>query len=227
MMGVGKRKLGLRRTSVMILGAVLLLAVSYGLSIWLHASAVSEVKAATEHIARADWSAAIGCLDRALWEDWFLVDAYMLRATAINGDLSSNAPWKRSHSRADALADLDRFLQFRPGSGEGHYQRALTLGGLTRAQEARDELSQAIALLADPTDALAERAALSFRVRDYESAINEISAAINRRPFEPEYYEQRELYRRFVHDMRGARADRAKAEQLREETEGLLENEPR
>ncbi len=123
MTGVEKGAWDRRRTGMMILGATILVAASYALSIGLHALAVSEVNAATGHIARADWPAAIRCLDRALWEDWFLVDAYMLRATAISGDIASNAPWKRAHSRADALADLDRFSDSSPSPG-----RATTSG---------------------------------------------------------------------------------------------------
>ncbi len=68
-----------------------------------------------------------------------------------------------------------------------------------------------------------ERAALSFHVRDYETAVKEISAAIDRRPLVPEYYEERELYRRFVRDVRGAQADRARAERLRAAQDVSLE----
>lgn len=64
--------------------------------------------------------------------------------------------------------------------------------------QARDEFTRAIALLDDPTDALAERAGISFVLQDYEAAEKDISAAIDRRPQVPEYLETREFYRRFL-----------------------------
>jgi uncharacterized protein (TIGR03067 family) len=209
----------IRRGGVIALGAFLVVIASYAISHALHRLATQQVEAARGHMARGEWLEAIGCLDTARREDYLPVDAYLLRATAINESILAGLranTWSRpAYSRQDALADLDWYLRHRPNSGEAHYQRGLALAGLAKVEAAREELAGAIALLDDPTDALVERAALSLHVSDYETAVKEITGAIERRPLVPEYYETRALYRRFLPDLRGARADELKAQRLR------------
>jgi uncharacterized protein (TIGR03067 family) len=205
-----------RRAGVMACVALVLVIASYAISRGLHRSASWQVDEARAHIARAEWLDAIRCLDKALWADRYLLDAYLLRATAINEHLAS-IDWKdRVYSREDALADLDWYLRYRPDSGEAHHQRGRALSGLAKVGAAREELARAIALLDDPTDALVERASLSFHVDDREAAVREITAAIERHPLVPDYYEARALYRRFASDPRGAQRDEVRAALLRE-----------
>ena len=205
-----------RRTSLIVLAALGVLIVSYMLSLALHRSAIGRVNQAREQIARADWLAAAGSLDRALWEDPFLVEAHMLLATAINGHIQSSGLMSRKYSRNDSLSHLDWVLHYRPASGEAHYQRGLALAGLARVEDACAELATAIPLLDDPTEALVERSGLSFHVGDYKTAMSEISLAIERHPLVPEYYGARALYREVAGDPRGARQDRLRAHLLRE-----------
>jgi tetratricopeptide (TPR) repeat protein len=205
-----------RRTSLIVLAALGVLTISYMLSRELHRSAIGRVNQAREQIARADWLAATGSLDRALWEDPFLVEAHLLLATAINGHIQSSGLMSRKYSRDDALSHLDWVLHYRPASGEAHYQRGLALAGLARVQDARAELATAIPLLDDPTEALVERSGLSFHVGDYKTAMSEVSSAIERHPLVPEYYGARALYREVAGDPRGARQDRLRAHLLRE-----------
>jgi len=194
-----------RRTSLIVLVALGVLIVSYMLSRELHRSAIGQVNQAREQIARADWLAAIGSLERALWEDPFLVEANLLLATAINGHIQSSGLMSREYTRNDALSHLDWVLHYRPASGEAHYQRGLALAGLARVQDARAELATAIPLLDDPIEALVERSGLSFHVGDYKTATSEISSAIERHPLEPGYYGSRALYREVAGDPWGAR----------------------
>ena len=124
------------RAGVIALGAATLLIVSYIISLALHGAAVRQIEAARKHIARDEWLAAIRCLDRAQWEDPFLIDSYLLRATAINGHVSASELTDRTYSRRDALVDIDWYLRFRPDSGEAHYERGVSLG-LAKAEAAR------------------------------------------------------------------------------------------
>jgi uncharacterized protein (TIGR03067 family) len=197
-------------------GAVVLIAISYGISFALHKSAVVQLNAAKAHLARADWLDAIHSLDSALRRDRYVSEARLLRATAINQYIFFNGkkPWTRS--RDDALADLDLYLREQPNSGDAHFQRGIALAGLAKVDEARTAFAHAITLLPDPTEAYVERAALSFHTGDYATAVSEMSAAIKRHPLVADYYDTRALYRQFIPDQRGKRYDDLKAARLRE-----------
>src|SRR5205807_1373640 len=95
------------------------------------------------------------------------------------------------------------------------------LAGMANVEAAGEALARAIPLLDDPTNALVERAALSFHVGEHATAVAEVSGAIERHPLVPEYYEARALYPRFIQDQRGARRDEARASRLREASKGL------
>ncbi|WP_406698446.1 TIGR03067 domain-containing protein [Singulisphaera sp. Ch08] len=199
------------------LGATVLLAVSYFIAVALHQAAIEEVDAAKRHIAQSDWIAAIRCLDTALWEDRFLSpEVYLLRGTAINESINVDGKWPFGHSREDSLTDVERYLRYRPASGEAHYQRGCILVGLAKKSEAREAFAEAIRLLPDPTKALFERSFLShYWFSDRATAIKEITSAIERQPLVAEYYDQRACYRLAALDRRGASLDRAKAARLR------------
>ena len=123
------------------------------------------------------------------------------------------------------------------GLRRGSLPAQAALAGLAQVEPARAELALAIPLLKDPTDALVDRASLSFHVNDRETAVKEITAAIERRPLVPEYYDTRSLYRRFLHDFRGAARTRSgrpccaspkglSAEELEERVKALLDYTP-
>jgi uncharacterized protein (TIGR03067 family) len=189
---------------------------AYVISAALHHHARGRVNQARTQIAGGDWLAAIRTLDRALWDDPFVAEAHLLRAAAIHGHIEASEGKRRFYSREDALRDLDREIRYRPDSLEARYQRGLALAALSRVNEAREELARVIPVLEDPTDALVERAALSFHAHDYEAAIQEISAAIERRPLVVEYYANRGFYRRFSGDLEGGREDLLREAMLRE-----------
>jgi uncharacterized protein (TIGR03067 family) len=209
------RRQRVRQTAI---AAFILVVISFALSVVLHRAAIGRVDAARQHMARGDWLAAIQCLDRARWEDPYLAETYLLRATALNEDTTSTLIPNRDfyRSREAALADIDWYLRYHPESGEAHYLRGVLLDILGRDEAARQELAQAIPLLKDPTDALVRRAALWLTAGDPKSAIAEISQAIERYPLEPALYEARGSYRPFVFDHRGAKQDQARAKILRE-----------
>jgi hypothetical protein len=74
----------------------------------------------------------------------------------------------------------------------------------------------AIALMADPTPALLGRAWLSFHAGDPKTAIREITAVIERHPLVPDFYEARAYYRTVRPGGDAERADRLRAELLRD-----------
>jgi tetratricopeptide (TPR) repeat protein len=205
----------LRRATLTALVTTGVVLISYVLSSDLHHMAIGHVAAAEKFIDHEEWEAALDSLKWAIWEDPFLVEAYLLRARAINGQIMSPGA-RRKCSSEDALADLDWVVERLPDSGEAHYQRGLTLSLMAKVEPAREAFAKAIPLLDDPTSALLNRAHLSFFARDYQSAVREISAVINRHPREPEYYETRGLYRRFLGDPQGAEDDQSKAARLSE-----------
>jgi uncharacterized protein (TIGR03067 family) len=210
-----------RRGLLSILGAIGITGVSYLAAAVLHREALGQVAVAKGHIARSDWLAALESLDTAFRRDRYLPsEVYLLRATAINNAIHTTGKRPAGHTREDALADIDWFLQSQPNSGEAYYERGCALAGLAKIQPARDAFAQAISLLPDPTQALLEHAALSFHVSDYGTAEKQMSLAIARHPLIPEYYEQRALYRSFTHDFRGASLDKARAARLEEDPTG-------
>jgi hypothetical protein len=97
------------------------------------------------------------------------------------------------------------YLRFHPESSEAHYLRGVLLDILGRDEPARQALARAIALQADPTDALKRRSFLSFQAGDCKTAIQEITRVSERHPLVPESYERRVFYREFLSDRRGAR----------------------
>jgi uncharacterized protein (TIGR03067 family) len=174
-----------------------ILMVSYAIFEVRHRWALGELKAAMGHAARSDWSAAVGCLDRAKRDDPFLAEAYLQRARVIHQYLHSDGILNLDLGRDDPLTDMNWYVWFRPKSGEGHYQRGLALMAFRRHESAHREFDQAIPLLDDPTLAMAEKAEVSFLDGDRAAALNEINAAIERYPLVPEYYAARSRYRRF------------------------------
>jgi uncharacterized protein (TIGR03067 family) len=200
---------------VMLLGVGAVVAISYALATVRHRNAIELVAAAKQQIARSDWLAAVQSLDVALRLDRFVPsEAYLLRGTAINGAIGTDGKLLLGHDRRAALADLEWFLKSAPNSGEAHYQRGCAFTGLADVERARDAFNRAIPLLSDPTDALVQSAGLSFHVSDYAAAAKQITLAIERHPFVPEYYEQRALSRTFLRDFRGAYLDNARAVSL-------------
>jgi tetratricopeptide (TPR) repeat protein len=209
------RLVGQSRTGVIVLGSTVIIAIAYLIAAVQHEQAIRQLGAGKADIARGDWPSALTRFDRALRFDRWLFEAHLLRGTAINEYIRSTGKRSPGRSREDALDDLGAYLSDRPNSGEAHYQRGLALGGLAKVEQARAAFARAIPLLGDPTKALVERAALSFHVGDYATAVKEVSGAIERHPLVAEYYESRALYRRFVSDQRGSITDTAKAERLR------------
>jgi uncharacterized protein (TIGR03067 family) len=204
------------RGGLITLCATVLVAASYITASEVHRWALRQFDAGKASFARAEWHSAIRCFDRALRIDRSLSEAYLLRGTAVTESINETHKLAAGHSRQDALADIDVFLRERPDSGEGHYQRGIALAGLGEVRLAHSAFGQAITLLADPTEALLERAGLSFHIGDYAAADKEITAVIDRHPLIPAYYDIRARYRRFVPDQRGAHYDRVRAAQLRE-----------
>jgi tetratricopeptide (TPR) repeat protein len=204
-----------RRATLTALVSTGVVLISYVLSSDLHNMAIGHVATAEKLIDHEEWDPALDSLQWAIWEDPFLVEAYLLRARAINGQIMSPGA-RRRYSSEDALADLTWVSQRVPDSGEAHYQRGLTLSLMAKVEPAREAFAKAIPLLDDPTAALLNRAHLSFFARDYDSAVREISAVIDRHPVEPEYYETRGLYRRFLGDPQGAVDDARQAARLSE-----------
>jgi tetratricopeptide (TPR) repeat protein len=205
----------LRRATLTALVTTCVLLISYVLSRDLHHLAIGHVATAEKLIDHEEWDAALDSLQWAIWEDPFLVEAYLLRARAVNGQIMSPGA-RRRYSSEDALADLVWVIELLPDSGEAHYQRGLTLSLMAKVEPAREAFAKAIPLLDDPTSALLNRAHLSFFARDYDSAVREISAVISRHPREAEYYETRGLYRRFLGDPQGAVDDERKSARLSE-----------
>lgn len=210
-----------RRGVLTLILAIVLVGVAYLTAATLHRAAIRQVEVARVSVSRGDWLEAIRCLNSAFREDRFLdSEARLLRAAAINGYISAYHKQPAGYTRTDALADVEVYLRNNPSSGEAHHQRASALSGLGKVEEARTALATAIPLLADPTNALVDRASLSFHVSDYRSAIDEITLAIDRQPLVAEYYEQRGLYRMLVRDFRGASLDKVKAAKLNEDPTG-------
>ena len=206
-----------RRGLMLLLGVLAVAGTAYIWATARHSKTLALVAAAKQQIARSDWLAAVQSLDAALRTDRYVSsEAYLLRGTAINGAISTDGPLPSGHSRRDALADLEWFLESAPNSGEAHYQRGCALAGLADVKQALAAFARAIPLLSDPTDALVDHAALSCHVFDYATAAKMITLAIERRPLVPEYYEQRALYRTFLRDFRGAYLDNARAVKLHE-----------
>jgi uncharacterized protein (TIGR03067 family) len=202
------------RAVVMFVVAIVIVGISYSIANALHRSAIGQLSAGKACIVRADWLGAIQCFDRALLRYRYLPEAHLLRATAIDGYISTSHKMPRGHSRDTALEDLETVLRHEPNSGEAHYQRGLALSGLAKVEEAREAFAHAIKLLPDPSKALVERAGLSFHTREYATAVDEISGAIARHPLVAEYYADRSLYRKFIQDHAGSRLDQAKADRL-------------
>jgi tetratricopeptide (TPR) repeat protein len=183
--------------------------------------AAAEIDKGREHMHAEEWPAAILCFGQAIRRDPKSADAYLLRATAINNYL--DAGYAKGHpstdyTRQDALSDLARALELQPNSGEAHLQRGYALAGIANVDEARKAFSMAIPLLKDPTQALVERAAIAFLQRDYQAAVSNMTAVIERNPAEPEYYETRAMYRPFAGDSKGAKNDREQAAKLRQDS---------
>jgi tetratricopeptide (TPR) repeat protein len=206
---------GWRRAGAIGLGATAVVAASYLIESNRHDQAIDQLTSGQAHAARGDWLPALACFDRALWLDRWLSEVRLLRGTSINESIGLIGKPPRGGTREDALNDLELYLLDHPNSGEAHYQRGIALSGLAKKEPARAALGRATELLADPTDALVERAALSFHAGDYATAVKEISGAIERHPFVAEYYESHALYRRFVPDLRGSSIDSARADRLR------------
>jgi tetratricopeptide (TPR) repeat protein len=206
------------RTGVIVVGSAIVVAVSYFIAVELHELAVRQLDAGQAHRARGDFLMALLCFDTALRLDRWLSEARLLRASATSEYISSTGKQPPGHSRDSALDDIDAYLIDHPNSGEAYYQRGAALTGLAKVEQARAALAQAIRLLDDPSKALVDRAALSFHVGQYVTAVEEISGAIERHPLVADYYESRALYRRFIPDERGARSDGAKADRLRAAT---------
>lgn len=209
----------IRRRRQIAIGALVLAGASLVLSVVLHRAALGQLEEARRHMGQGDWLAALRRLDRARREDPFLIDVYLLRATAIAAyipppSLFVPSSHGRLYTNEEALSDVEMYLRYRPESGDARYLRGSLLGRLGRRGPAREELARAIPLLKDPTRAIVERAGLSLLDGDPKAAVEEISQAIERHPLEPALYESRALYRRFVFDHRGADEDRARAEIL-------------
>lgn len=202
-----------------------LVIVSYVVSVVLGRASVGEVAAARVHMARFDWPAAIRCIDRARWMDPFSIDAALLRATCFRYDDSSPMP-DRSYWNADALADADWYLRYHPDSGEAHFQRGMALAGLGQRDAARDAFTRAIAMMADPTGPLVERAWVSLDAKDFAAADRDIAAAIARHPEEPRYPLARSYFRDVVGNAVMLESPRLSAAEREERIDRRLRGEP-
>ena len=155
---------------------------------------------------------AIRCFDEAARHDIGLVDAFLLRATAINEYANtSNGQLPPNFTIQDALRDADYVLQFKPDSGEAHLQRGYALSRLERDEEADQAFEAAVPLLADPAPALIHTALAAFRRDDPQLALRQMDQVIDRHPSEPDYHAMRSVYRLAVGDKQGSMEDDAEA----------------
>jgi tetratricopeptide (TPR) repeat protein len=218
-----RRPRGSARTIAICAVALTVVLLSFLISRVLHGIALDQVASARGQLAAGDTLAALPLLQKARWCDPFLVEARLVRGEAINQHVESTDWGHSRYSREDALTDLDWVIVRRPDFGKAHLERGRALAGLARVAEAREALAKAIPLLEDPTEALVERAALSFHTGDYQTAVQEISSAIERRPLEADYYETRDMYRSMLVDRAGAALDRRRAKILRSGEASTLE----
>ena len=171
------------------------------------------------------WLQAIECFNKAIENDDEMMEAYLLRATAMNEYLyitqGSRQPAK--FSREDAARDAYRVLQKIPESGEAHLQRGYAFAGLADVAEAEKAFSKAIDYLSNPTQAYVERAALLFHQGRYSAAEDDLTAAIELNPLNAEYYEARAMYARFARHFKTQRIDQAKAATIRKRPNVTLE----
>src|SRR5262245_57341648 len=120
-----------RRRFMGLLGALTVVSVSYLMASALHREALAQLDAAKGYIARSDWENAVQCLDAALRKDRYVsTEVYLLRGRALNNALHTTGWLPAGHTRKDTLADIDRFLQSHPNSGEAYYQRRVALSAL-------------------------------------------------------------------------------------------------